>query len=78
MSPDLMEALELFRSDQRIRPTKTDTLEVSLQEFLKNEGYYPPANPGESLPRPKPQKIEPPPQPIRGKRNTTCADRGQF
>jgi hypothetical protein len=35
-------ALDAFIASQRLSPTITDVLTLSLQEFLKSEGYWPP------------------------------------
>jgi hypothetical protein len=42
LPPDLWQALDAFLAAQRIPPTQTDTMIVSLQEFLQREGFYPP------------------------------------
>lgn len=38
----LLGAFEKFRLSQRIPPTKTDIAVVAIQEFLHEEGYWPP------------------------------------
>lgn len=41
--PDaLMDAIDAFMADQRLRVSKTDIVELALQEFLRREGYWPP------------------------------------
>lgn len=37
----LARALEEFRDAQRVKPNKSDVLVLALQEFLREEGYYP-------------------------------------
>lgn len=45
VADDIYEALENFRESKApYRPTKTDVVEVALQEYLKREGFYPPAD----------------------------------
>jgi len=39
---DLRTAFENYRKAQRVPPTKTDVMTVALQEFLREEGFYPP------------------------------------
>lgn len=44
VSDDVYDAMERFRqSRDPFPPTKTDIVEVALQEFLKKLGFYPPA-----------------------------------
>lgn len=41
MDPELFAALETFIEAQKFRTTKTDVVEVALQELLKAEGFWP-------------------------------------
>jgi len=42
---EIINALERFREAQRVKPSKTDTVEVALTEFLTREGFPPFPNP---------------------------------
>lgn len=44
--PALLAALDRFIRSQRYKTTRTDVLEVALQELLKAEGFWPPDTPG--------------------------------
>lgn len=40
---DIYQALEDYRNAQTAEPSKTRVVEVALKEFLRREGFYPPA-----------------------------------
>ena len=42
LDPDLHEALKRFVKAQKFKTSKTDVIEVAIQELLKAEGFWPP------------------------------------
>ena len=50
IAPDIHESLNLFMEAQRVRPGRTDTVELALQEFLSREGFYPPGAKNPTIP----------------------------
>jgi hypothetical protein len=42
LDPALLGALDQFIGEQKYKTTKTDVIEVALQELLKAEGRWPP------------------------------------
>ena len=45
LDPELHEALKKFAAAQKFKTTKTDVIEVAIQELLKAEGFWPPPTP---------------------------------
>lgn len=42
IDPDVYKAYEAFAEMQRLPVYLTDFIELAMQEFLKNEGFWPP------------------------------------
>lgn len=38
----ILDALDLYCADQRIKPDKSEVVRVAIREFLEREGYWPP------------------------------------
>lgn len=44
VDPALYAALQKYLDEQRPRPTMTSVVEVCLEDFLREKGYWPPAD----------------------------------
>lgn len=42
LDPEVMAVLERYIAAQRYKPSKTEVIELALQELFKAEGYWPP------------------------------------
>lgn len=42
LDPEILAALEKYISQQRYKTSKTDVIEVALQELFQREGFWPP------------------------------------